>query len=103
LIVCEGERTEPAYFGSFRVPKDIVSISVRGLGYNTVSLVQEAIKLKSNEDYDQVWCVFDRDSFPVQNFNNALQIAERNDIRVAYSNEALRFGICCIFISITRL
>lgn len=32
LIVCEGERTEPNYFKSFRVPKNVVSIDVRGLG-----------------------------------------------------------------------
>src|SRR5207245_7644192 len=67
LIVCEGERTEPNYFGSFRVPRDVVAIEVRGTGYNTVRLVRKAIQLKredSENSYEQVWCVFDRDSFP---------------------------------------
>jgi hypothetical protein len=88
LIVCEGERTEPNYFERFRVPRDVVAVEVRGIGYNTVSLVREAIKLKAEDDYDQVWCVFDRDSFPARTFNEAIRLAERNGIKVAYSNEA---------------
>lgn len=88
LIVCEGERTEPYYFQSFRVPKEVVSLSIVGTGYNTMSLVRHAVALKTEDDYDQVWCVFDRDSFPVQDFNNALSFARHNNINVAYSNEA---------------
>jgi len=86
LIVCEGEKTEPNYFLSFRVPREV--IDVRGIGANTISLVKEAIKIRDkNGDYDEVWCVFDRDSFPIQNFNAAIDCAKDNDIEVAYSNE----------------
>ncbi len=88
LIVCEGERTEPNYFECFRVPKSVIDINVRGFGYNTVSLVEKAIDLQSQESYDQVWCVFDRNSFPAQKFNEALSLAKRNSIKIAYSNEA---------------
>lgn len=86
LIVCEGERTEPHYFESFRVPKSV--IDVRGYGYNTVSLVEKAIDLRNQALYDQVWCVLDRNSFPAQKFNEALSLAKRNNIAIAYSNEA---------------
>lgn len=86
LIVCEGEKTEPAYFKRFRVPKEIIEIV--GIGVNTISLVRETIKLQDEGDFDQVWCVFDRNSFPVENFNNALSLARQHQIRVAYSNEA---------------
>lgn len=87
LIVCEGEKTEPNYFKSFPVPKDVIDI--HGLGANTTSLVKEAIKLKNKDgDYDQVWCVFDRDSFTKQNFNAAISMAKAQGIQVAYSNEA---------------
>lgn len=86
LIVCEGERTEPNYFLNFRVPKEV--LDVQGLGFNTVSLVKKAIELKRLGEYTQVWCVFDRDSFPPENFNNALSLAKQRGIRVAYSNEA---------------
>lgn len=84
LVVCEGEKTEPNYFDAFRVPKDV---KVVGTGYNTVVLVEEAIRLREGGDYDQVWCVFDRDSFPVDHFNQALQLAQSKGIKVAYSNE----------------
>ena len=88
LIVCEGEKTEPKYFQGFRINKNVVEISIKGFGYNTRSLVNAAISLKEERDYDQVWCVFDRDSFPAQEFNAAFEIAANNDIQVAYSNEA---------------
>ena len=88
LIVCEGEKTEPNYFSNFRVPKRV--FDVVGIGANTESLVKKAIELKNNAtiSYDYVWCVFDRDSFPAQNFNKAFILAKRNNINIAYSNEA---------------
>jgi hypothetical protein len=86
LIVCEGEKTEPNYFRSFRVPREVMTI--HGIGANTVSLVQKAIELRDADEFDQVWCVFDRDSFPAENFNRALILAEKERINVAYSNEA---------------
>ncbi|MCP9493487.1 MAG: RloB family protein [Pyrinomonadaceae bacterium MAG19_C2-C3] len=87
LIVCEGKQTEPNYFNSFRV-RTATTVTVKGIGANTVSLVREALQLTEGEDYDQVWCVFDRDSFPAKNFNDALTLAQNNNIEVAYSNQA---------------
>ncbi|MBI5651282.1 MAG: RloB domain-containing protein [Chloroflexi bacterium] len=86
LIVCEGEKTEPNYFKSFRVPKQVVD--VKGYGFNTVALVEKALELKNQGNYDQIWCVFDKDSFPVEHFNRAITLAKQNGIAVAYSNEA---------------
>jgi hypothetical protein len=87
LIVCEGERTEPNYFRAFRVPAD-VRVSIIGEGYNTLSLVRRAEELAKEQSYDQVWCVFDRDAFPPDAFNEALALARRRRFHVAYSNEA---------------
>ena len=91
LIVCEGGKTEPNYFKAFRLSS--VSVRVEGLGMNTLSLVRETLKIierakKEGIRYDQVWCVFDKDNFPLQNFNNAIDLAARKNIKVAYSNEA---------------
>ena len=88
LIVCEGKETEPNYFKSFRVPKDV--IDVQGFGYNPSKLVEKAKELNTENkgEYDQVWCVFDRDDSPKQDFNNAIANAERVGFKVAYSNEA---------------
>jgi len=88
LIVCEGEKTEPNYFRSFRVPKNVIEINVQGFGENPSRLVKIAKELSKQEDYDQVWCVFDRDDFTIQDFNNAIKNAEGWGFQVAYSNEA---------------
>ena len=86
LIVCEGERTEPNYFDQFEVTN--ITIDPRGIGDNTIRLVEYAIKESKRNDYDQVWCVFDKDSFPKDNFNSAVQLAQNNDFGIAYSNES---------------
>ncbi|NJN96913.1 MAG: RloB domain-containing protein [Anaerolineales bacterium] len=86
IIVCEGERTEPNYFRQFRVPKEVIDII--GVGANTVVVVQRAIEEKQKYPSAEVWSVFDRDSFPAQNFNNALALAKQHGIKVGYSNEA---------------
>jgi hypothetical protein len=94
LIVCEGDKTEPLYFEGFRVPKDVFVEIVPGQG-KQLSVVRRAIKHRdeSADEYDQVWCVFDRDKDTdnpndARNFNSAMQLAKRNDIKVAYTNDA---------------
>ena len=86
LIVCEGERTEPNYFDQFEVTN--ITIDPRGIGDNTARLVEYAIKESEKNDYDQVWCVFDKDSFPNQNFNRAVELAKNENFGIAYSNES---------------
>lgn len=71
-----------------------VNVQIEGLGDNTDSLVERAIAIKQegegkdDQRYAQAWCVFDRDSFPPNRFNRAIQLAESHGLRVAYSNEA---------------
>lgn len=94
LIVCEGEKTEPNYFHQLKrsLPVGTVDIQmeVEGAARNTNSLVEYAKKYrdKSNQNFDRVWVVFDRDSFSEANFNNAIQNAKNNKIHAAWSNEA---------------
>lgn len=92
LILCEGRKTEPNYFRKFPLNIDLVEMEVKGMGANTLSLVEEAIRLgqaaaDNGRPYNQIWCVFDRDSFPAGNFNRAFEAAKRNRIRIAYSNQ----------------
>jgi hypothetical protein len=87
LIVCEGEKTEPNYFNSFRVPMD-VRVQVIGLGEDPLTLVRSAAYFNKQDSYDQVWCVFDRDSWPQDKFDNAINSARAKGFEVAYSNEA---------------
>ena len=82
LIVCEGEKTEPNYFKKFETFG--LDVKVLGTGKNTESLVNLASEFI--DEYDAVWCVFDKDSFKSVQFNNACSTAVRNGMNVAYSN-----------------
>lgn len=89
LIVCEGKKTEPNYFRSFRVNRDVVEIDIKpGLGQQPSQLIKIAENENIKGDYDQVWCVFDRDNWTANDFNNAIISAQTKDVNVAYSNEA---------------
>jgi hypothetical protein len=94
LIVCEGKKTEPNYFSEFPENPEVCDyIDIHGTGYNTESLVKEAIRLrddalKRKEPYIEVWCVFDKDDFPIEQFYKAISLAGQNNINCAYSIEA---------------
>lgn len=101
LIVCEGEKTEPNYFESLKkdLPKGVLTscrIDIEGTGRNTLSLVEESLKMKErleNEtslSIDKIWVVFDRDSFEPDNFNEAINLCKNSspEIGCAWTNEA---------------
>ncbi len=100
LIVCEGKNTEPSYFKQFKI--SLATIKTVGKGFNTVSLVKQAIALSKNGDYEKVWCVFDADPKPdnrkqSQNFNNAIKMAASNNFGIAYSNQAFEYWLLLHF------
>ncbi len=99
LIVTEG-KTESRYFDHFlsttgpRIMSVDKSDSKVRLVEKTIALRSELVKDRSyNEEIDSTWAVFDRDidiNKPNDKgtFNEALAFAERNDIKVAYSNDS---------------
>jgi len=101
LIVCEGEKTEPNYFEGFKEEinskyKDQVKIKkweidIEGTGRNTESLVEYASELqrKSAVEFGNIWCVFDKDDFTDEQFNNAIEKCKKNDFKPAWSNKAI--------------
>lgn len=95
LIVCEGRNTEPSYFNQFRLSS--ATVKSVGEGYNTKSLVNRAIKLSKEKNYDQVWCVFDKDDFDENDFNTAIQLAQQNGFEIAYSNQAFEYWLIIHF------
>ena len=95
LIVCEGENTEPSYFNQFRITS--AKVKSVGEGYNTISLVYRALALSQQGNYDQVWCVFDKDDFNDNDFNSAVQIAVANNFGVAYSNQSFEYWLILHF------
>lgn len=100
LIICEGEKTEPNYFEALKLalPKgvlEVVDFKIIGEGFNTESLVQQAIALRlkweseSGREIDKLWVVFDKDSFLPVAFNNAIKLCENSPkTEAAWSNEA---------------
>ena len=101
LIVCEGEKTEPNYFLSLKnsLPRgvlELVQVDIDGTGKNTLSIIDEAKKLRKKYEnkylrkIDKTWAVFDRDSFPASNFDNAIFKGEstKPKINCAWTNEA---------------
>ncbi|MDR3244605.1 MAG: RloB family protein [Elusimicrobiota bacterium] len=92
LIICEGVKTEPNYFYKFKEKiedANDINIKIYGKGANTLSLVDMAIEMRDEKpnEYIEVWCVFDKDSFKADNFDNAIHKAESKKIRAAWSNE----------------
>ena len=93
LIVGEDAKSSCLYFQGFKVDARRVEILTLGAGMNTDSLVRHAVDMgarakRDGRPFNQIWCVFDRDSFPAQNFNRAFQLAENHGISVAWANEA---------------
>lgn len=100
LIVCEGAETEPNYFNALvrvhrlntvQVSERQLDINAVGVGKNTRSLVEEALSRQGQgpNRYAEIWCVFDKDDFPADNFDNAIARARNHPfLRVAWSNEA---------------
>lgn len=100
LIISEGTKTEPNYFRSMKdkLHKGLLELEILGLGTNTLDLVERAEEvrlrhLEKGSRFDQIWVLFDKDSFPPDDFDNAihsLESARKRDAGYhgAWSNEA---------------
>jgi hypothetical protein len=91
LIVCEGQ-TEEIYFSSF--PVVTATVKAEPTGRTKLALVKEAKKLAKENNYDEIWCVFDMDiNYANQenqrnDFNSAIeQLQSEEKFKVAYSND----------------
>ena len=102
-IVSEGTKTEPYYIAGlvdainekyypYSTGKRII---VKGIGRNTIGLLEYA---RTNVEIDCpdaaiVWLMYDRDDFPLDNFDNTQYSAEgrtdKRKYRVAWSNECI--------------
>jgi hypothetical protein len=113
LVVCEGTRTEPAYFRGLCRKLRLASIEVEVMGGNCgsapISVVDYAINLRNNREreavtsitrsrFDEVWCVFDTEE-PGSNssFLKAVQKAKDNKLNLAISNPCFEYWILLHF------
>lgn len=106
-LFCEGERTEPNYFRGFKraiqqhpMYKNLVHIEVEGVGVETLRVLKAAEEyVEENRIVNaEIWCVYDKDSFPAADFNAVAQRAatlnqKQSDVvyRVAWSNQCIEY------------
>ncbi len=74
-------------------------MTIKGTGKNTESLIDFTLKYRnrSNQKFDRIWAVFDKDSFTEEQFNSAIIRAEANEINCAWSNEAFELWLLLHF------
>ena len=84
-IFCEGQQTEPLYFMGFKkliedspIYKDMVLIEIEPCQAETMRVIGMAERyVKKNKiQKGQIWCVYDKDSFPADDFNGVVNRAE---------------------------
>ena len=106
-IFCEGQQTEPMYFEGFKryieenpIYRDMVLIEIEPCQAETMRVIAKAEEyVKKNKiQKGQIWCVYDKDSFPASDFNGVshrveILNRENSDIQyhVAWSNECIEF------------
>ena len=106
-IFCEGEQTEPLYFNGFKkliednpIYRDMVLIQIEPCGAETMRVISHAERyVKDNHiEKGQIWCVYDKDSFPAKNFNGVVNrsgsLNRENPLlqyHTAWSNECIEF------------
>lgn len=106
-IFCEGQQTEPLYFAGFKklieenpVYKDMVLIEIEPCQAETmrvIGMAEDYVK-KNKIKKGQIWCVYDKDSFPAEHFNGVVERAEKLNkenpelqYHTAWSNECIEF------------
>ena len=106
-IFCEGGQTEPQYFAGFKrliednpIYKDMVLIEIEPCGAETMRVIGRAEEYvhRNKITKGQIWCVFDKDSFPAKDFDG---VSERVEVlnkespavqyHAAWSNECIEF------------
>lgn len=97
LIVSEGTRTEPDYFGHFTSRRS--RIQTVGADRSTMKLLEDALRIRDLDTFDYKWLVFDKDDN--EDFNEAIRLAEVKGFQCAWSNESFELWFCLHFINLT--
>jgi hypothetical protein len=105
LTVCEGEKSEPSYFAWLRRNhRSPVHVEFE-TGGDPKKLVETAIAMRAaakkrarsdpNEDFEQVWCVFDVDEHT--RYREAVEQAIANKLLIAVSNPCFELWLLLHF------
>ncbi|MFN0049394.1 MAG: RloB family protein [Cytophagales bacterium] len=123
-IYCEGEVTEIQYFESFPINTTEWKVeTIKGFGHQRTKLVETVIETlkkdqvlglglenkRFSQNYDkirQIWVVFDFDidyengKNVAEDFNNAIALARKYGLQVAYSNDSFELWFVLHFIAL---
>ena len=99
-IFCEGQQTEPQYFAGFKqlieenpIYRDMVLIRIEPCQAETmrvIGMVEDYVR-KNKIKKGQIWCVYDKDSFPPEHFNSVQQRADN----LNKQNAECRIAVSC--------
>ena len=116
LIVCEDQKTEPYYFKQFKklFTEDSVYLKEIGTGKKPKGIVDQTIIERKNlsvtikKEVEDVWVVFDKDdegnnATTLTSFNEAWALAEKENIRIAFSNEVFELWLLLHFTDINSV
>lgn len=107
-MICEGKQSEVNYFNAAineinnKLPLEKrLKVKVVGEGKNTTSLVKTAINIIDTVDknlmkttyYEKIFVVFDKDNFTNEEFDNAVNMCEKNNFIPLWSNESFDLWI----------
>lgn len=106
-IFCEGQQTEPLYFMGFKklieensAYKGMVLIEIEPCQAETMRVIGMAEDYVNKNEIrkGQIWCVYDKDSFPAEHFNGVVERAEKLNkdnpelqYHAIWSNECIEF------------
>ena len=106
-IFCEGQQTEPNYFLGFKkliegnpIYRDMVLVEIEPCQAETMRVIgmAEDYISKNNIQNGQIWCIYDKDSFPAAHFNGVEERANTLNkfnpelqYHAAWSNECIEF------------
>lgn len=108
LIVTEGEETEPRYFEALKVQWRLTGIKVKKASASApIHVVETAIRLREEAaraskgsafqaPFDEVWAVIDQDQHTT--FNDALHLARREKVMVAFSKPCFELWLLLHFV-----
>lgn len=115
LIACEGVCTEPNYIKNLvnieKLSKKIAEGTTVKIAphqhSDPLGVLTDLLSTSNKEDFDECWIVIDRDAVEFkgkgfgghteENFNQAISEAEKNNVKVAFSNPCFELWIILHF------
>lgn len=96
LVACEGLVTEPDYlFGLAKRCK--LKLDVKKAAGAPLGMLDAVRKQKNKGRYDQVWLVFDKDAIPDEDIERTFREAERDSVKIAFSNPCFELWLLLHF------